>query len=148
MKNSLLSSNKSNFQLKSQTFRLQCFCNVTSENKRRPARPTPLGQYKQNGMPFGLKNSPSQFQNVMNDTIILISSLFTQMIFLIYSKSIEEHKKHLKKDFRSHIKENGQLSQPPKSNYSKPKLDYQVTIFIWEQFSLLIEPSNLQKIFS
>jgi hypothetical protein len=48
-------------------------------------------------MPFGLKNAPSEFQNIMNDifnpfthfTIVYIDDA------LIFSKSIEEHWKHL-----------------------------------------------------
>jgi hypothetical protein len=44
-------------------------------------------------MPFGLKNAPSEFQNIMNDifnpfshfTIVYIDDV------LIFSKSIEEH---------------------------------------------------------
>jgi hypothetical protein len=48
-------------------------------------------------MPFGLKNAPSEFQNIMNDifnhffhfTIVYIDDV------LLFSKSIEEHWKHL-----------------------------------------------------
>ena len=33
----------------------------------------PFGHYEWNDMPFGLKNAPSEFQNIMND----IFTLFT-----------------------------------------------------------------------
>jgi hypothetical protein len=58
---------------------------------------TPFGHYKWNVMPFGLKNAPSEFQNIMNNifnpfthfTIVYIDDA------LIFSKSIEEQWKHL-----------------------------------------------------
>ena len=48
-------------------------------------------------MPFGLKNAPSEFRNIMNDifnsfshfTIVYIDNV------LVYSSSINEHWKHL-----------------------------------------------------
>jgi len=48
-------------------------------------------------MPFGLKNAPSKFQNIMNDifkpytcfTIVYIDDI------LVYSNSIDQHIKHL-----------------------------------------------------
>jgi hypothetical protein len=48
-------------------------------------------------MPFGLKNVPSEFQNIMND-ILNHFSYFTIVYIddvLVYSKSIDEHWKHL-----------------------------------------------------
>jgi hypothetical protein len=59
-------------------------------------------------MPFGLKNALSEFQNIMNDifnpfshfTIVYIDDV------LIFSKSIEEHWKHLNA-FLETIKHNG-----------------------------------------
>ena len=45
-------------------------------------------------MPFGLKNAPSEFQNIMNDytkfSIVYIDDV------LIFSNSIDEHFQHLK----------------------------------------------------
>jgi hypothetical protein len=48
-------------------------------------------------MPFGLKNAPSEFQNIMNDILSLLSKYYIVYIddVLIFSKSIEEHWKHL-----------------------------------------------------
>ena len=59
-------------------------------------------------MPFGLKNAPSEFQNIMNDifnsfghfTIVYIDDV------LVYSKSIDKHWKHLYSFFDT-IKCNG-----------------------------------------
>ena len=48
-------------------------------------------------MTFGLKNAPSEFQNIMNDIITPINSFAIVYIddVLIFSKSICQHFKHL-----------------------------------------------------
>ena len=59
-------------------------------------------------MPFGLKNAPSEFQNIMNDifndytkfSIVCIDDV------LIFSNSIEEHFQHLK-IFQKIVRDNG-----------------------------------------
>jgi hypothetical protein len=69
---------------------------------------TPFGHYEWNVIPFGLKNAPSEFQNIMNDifnpftyfTIVYIDDV------LIFSKSIEKHWKHLN-SFLDTIKHSG-----------------------------------------
>jgi predicted AAA+ superfamily ATPase len=59
-------------------------------------------------MPFGLKNAPSEFQNIMNDILSPLSKYFIVYIddVLIFSKSIEENWKHLN-SFLEVIKVNG-----------------------------------------
>ena len=69
---------------------------------------TPFGHYEWNVMPFRLKNAPFKFQNAMNDimnpyyhfSIVYIDDV------LIFSKSIEQHYKHLKTFFNV-TKKNG-----------------------------------------
>jgi hypothetical protein len=53
---------------------------------------TPFGQYEWNVMPFGLKNAPSEFQNIMNDILGPLSKYSIVYIddVLIFSKSIKE----------------------------------------------------------
>lgn len=48
-------------------------------------------------MPFGLKNAPSEFQNIMNDIFIPYSNFIIVYIddILVFSKNIETHFKHL-----------------------------------------------------
>ena len=59
-------------------------------------------------MPFGLKNAPSEFQNIMND----IFNPYTHFIIvyiddvLVYSNSTKQHFKHLH-SFLHVIKRNG-----------------------------------------
>jgi len=59
-------------------------------------------------MPFGLKNAPSEFQNIMNDILSPLSKYSIVYVddILIFSKSIEEHWKHLN-SFLEVIKVNG-----------------------------------------
>jgi len=48
-------------------------------------------------MPFGLKNAPSEFQNIMNDIFTPYTSFIIVYIddVLVFSKSIDQHFKHL-----------------------------------------------------
>jgi hypothetical protein len=39
---------------------------IHENDKFKTAFVTPFGQYEWNVMPFGLKNAPSEFQNIMN----------------------------------------------------------------------------------
>ena len=59
-------------------------------------------------MPFGLKNAPSEFQNIMNDifnTYTRFSIVYIDDV-LIFSNSIEEHFQYLK-IFQKLVRENG-----------------------------------------
>jgi hypothetical protein len=56
-----------------------------------------FGQYEWNVMPFGLKNTPSEFQRIMNDIFNAYSKFCIVYIddVLIFSASLEQHFKHL-----------------------------------------------------
>ena len=68
----------------------------------------PFGHYEWNVMLFGLKNAPSEFQNIMNDIFNSFShfTIFYIDNVLVYSCSIDEHWKHLY-SFLDTIKRNG-----------------------------------------
>ena len=74
-------------------------------------------------MPFGLKNTPSEFQNITNDiftpftnfSIVYIDDVF------IFSKSIEDHWKHLD-IFVKIIKHNGLVVSATKINLFQDKI--------------------------
>ncbi|CAN4118010.1 unnamed protein product [Withania somnifera] len=68
----------------------------------------PFGQYEWNVMPFGLKNAPSEFQNVMNSIFNHISHISIVYIddVLIFYEDIDSHFKHLKIFFNI-VKTNG-----------------------------------------
>jgi hypothetical protein len=82
----------SKFDMKSGFWQVQ----IDDRDRYKTAFTTPFGHYEWNVMHFGLKNVPSEFQNIMNDifnhfthfTIVYIDDV------LIFSKSIEEHWKY------------------------------------------------------
>jgi hypothetical protein len=57
----------------------------------------PFGHYEWNVMLFGLKNAPSEFQNIMNEIFTPFTNFSIIYIddVLIFSKTIEQHWKHL-----------------------------------------------------
>ena len=66
-------------------------------------------------MPFGLKNAPSEFQNIINEIYNPFSSLAIVYIddVLISSESLDQHWKHLRAFFNT-IKLNGLVVSAPK----------------------------------
>ena len=68
-----------------------CQIQIKEEDKYKIALTVPFGHYEWNIMSFGLKNAPSEFQNIMNDifndytrfSIVYIDNI------LIFSNSIE-----------------------------------------------------------
>ena len=70
---------------------------IRESDRYKTAFTTPFGHYESNVMPFGLKNAPSEFQNIMNE----IFNPFSNHAFvyiddvLIFSKSLDQHWKHL-----------------------------------------------------
>ena len=83
----------SKFDMKSGFWQIQ----IHESDKYKTAFVTPFGHYEWNVMPFGLKNAPSEFQNIMNEIFNQYSHFSIVYIddVLIFSKSIEEHWKHL-----------------------------------------------------
>jgi len=83
----------SKFDMKSGFWQIQ----IHEQDKYKTGFNVPFGHYEWNVMPFGLKNAPSEFQNIMNDIIIPISNFAIVYIddVLIFSKSLDQHFKHL-----------------------------------------------------
>ena len=83
----------SNFDMKSGFWKIQ----IKPKDRYKTAFTVPFGHYEWNVMPFGHKNAPSEFQNMMNE----IFNDYTRFSIvyiddIIFSNSIEEHFKHLK----------------------------------------------------
>ena len=83
----------SKFDMKSGFWQIQ----INKKDKYKTTFTIPFGHYEWNVMPFGLKNAPSEFQNIMNDIFTLFTDFSIVYIddVLIFSKSINDHWKHL-----------------------------------------------------
>ncbi|WOH09471.1 hypothetical protein DCAR_0728928 [Daucus carota subsp. sativus] len=88
---------------------------IKESDKYKTAFTVPFGQYEWNVLPFGLKNAPSDFQNIMNE----IFNPYTEFIIvyiddvLVFSKTLDQHIKHLK-IFKDLIRKNGLVISAPK----------------------------------
>ncbi|KAL6316353.1 hypothetical protein AAG906_017990 [Vitis piasezkii] len=80
----------------------------SKKDRYKTAFVVPFGHYEWNVMPFGLKNAPSEFQNIMNEIFNQFSDFIIVYIddVLIYSDSAEQHWKHLNR-FIETVKNNG-----------------------------------------
>nr|KYP70658.1 polyprotein [Cajanus cajan] len=83
----------SKFDMKSRFWQIQ----INPSDRYKTTFIVPFGQYEWNVMPFGLKNAPSEFQNIMNDIFNPYSNFCIVYIddVLIFSTSIDQHFKHL-----------------------------------------------------
>jgi len=101
----------SKFDMKSGLWQIQ----IAEADRYKTAFTVPFGRYEWNVMPFGLKNAPSEFQNIMND----IFTPFTSFIIIyiddvfVFSKSIDQHFKHLQ-TFLSVMEKNGLVASASK----------------------------------
>lgn len=95
------------------------------EDKYKTGFNVPFGHFEWNVMPFGLKNAPSEFQNIMNDIITPISSFAIAYIddVLIFSKSIDQHFKHLNQ-FHDLIYQNGLAVSAAKMHLFKNEIRF------------------------
>jgi hypothetical protein len=67
---------------------------IDKKDKYKTAFTVPFGHYEWNDMPFGLKNAPSEFQNIMNDIFTPFTNFSIDDV-LIFSKLIKQYWKHL-----------------------------------------------------
>ena len=101
----------SKFDMKSGFWQIQ----IREFDRYKTAFTTPFCHYKWNVMPFGLKNIPSEFQNIMNEIFNPFSSHAIVYIddVLIFLESLNQHWKHLRA-FLKTIKLNGIVVTAPK----------------------------------
>ena len=76
-------------------------------------------------MPFGLKNAPSEFHNIMNEIFNQFYDFIIVYIddVLVYSISVEEHWKYLNK-FLQNVKSNGLRPSTTKINLFQTKIRF------------------------
>jgi len=70
---------------------------IAEQDRYKTAFTVPFGHYEWNVMPFGLKNAPSKFQNIMNDIFTPCTNFIIVYIddVLVFSNTIDQHFKHL-----------------------------------------------------
>ncbi|BBH09222.1 Plant protein of unknown function D, partial [Prunus dulcis] len=81
---------------------------LANSDRYKTAFVTPFGHYECNIRPFGLKNAPNEFQNIINEIFNPFSHFSIVYIddVLIFSQSLEQHWKYLHK-FLQIVKQNG-----------------------------------------
>ncbi|WJZ89861.1 hypothetical protein VitviT2T_009049 [Vitis vinifera] len=111
----------SKFDMKSGFWQIQ----IAEKDRYKTAFVVPFGHYEWNVMPFGLKNAPSEFQNIMNEIFNQFSDFIIVYIddVLIYSDSVEQHWKHLNR-FIDTVKNNGLSLSATKINLFQTKVRF------------------------
>ncbi len=87
---------------------------------------TPIGHYEFTVLPFGLTNAPATFQNVMNDMfndMIDDSTIIYLDDILVYSKTKEEHKMHVRQVLQR-LKECTYYVRLHKCSFFQPEVPY------------------------
>lgn len=87
---------------------------------------TPLGLFETLVMPFGLMNVPATFQAFIQDTLRDYLDIFCIVYLndiLIFSRSQDEHDKHVKKVL-DRLKDTRLFANPDKCAFNKSEVDY------------------------
>ena len=98
---------------------------IAEKDRYKTAFTVHFGHYEWNVMPFGLKNAPSEFQNIMNEIFTPFTHFSIVYIddVLIFSSSIEQHWKHLN-TFVQIIKQNGLVVSSSKVKLFQDKIRF------------------------
>ena len=99
---------------------------IKEEDKFKTAFVCEYGQYEFNRMPFGLTNAPSTFQRLMNKIlkpVLYKSALVYLDDIIIFSKTVDEHIKHISTVFKL-LAQNGLKLKAKKCDFFKTKIDY------------------------
>nr|KYP58956.1 polyprotein [Cajanus cajan] len=111
----------SKFDMKSGYYQI----GVKEEDKYKTSFNVPFGHYEWNVLPFGLKNAPSEYQNIMNDIFYPYMKFALVYLYdvLIFSNSINQHIEHLK-TFINLVKENGLVVSAKKIKIFSTKIRF------------------------
>lgn len=99
---------------------------IREEDVCKTAFVTRYGSYEWKVLPFGLSNSPSVFQKMMNSVLYGYIDKFVQLYLddvLIYSKTAEEHLNHIKLVLER-FRKNKLYINPSKSNFNRSEVDF------------------------
>ncbi|MCO5554914.1 hypothetical protein L7F22_008452 [Adiantum nelumboides] len=118
---------------------------IVNEDILKTAFRTTFGLYEYLVMPFGLTNALATFNRMM-EQIFRPYRNFTGVFFddvIIYSKSIEEHKKHLQIIFQA-LRDNKLFINQKKSEFFLQEIQYLGPII--SQFGIRMDPTKLEVI--
>jgi hypothetical protein len=99
---------------------------IAPEDKMKTAFSTPSGHYQFQRLPYGLSNSPSSFQRLMD---VVLRNLTGELCYvfiddiLVFADTIEEHARRLDKVLQRFEKAN-LLLQPGKCTFAIPQVNY------------------------
>ena len=99
---------------------------VTDEDVPKTAFRTPFGHFQWRVLSFGLTNAPATFQRLMNDVFRPYLDRFVLVYLddiLVYSKSMEEHKKHLDQVLAL-LREHKLYAKPSKCKFYQEQVEY------------------------
>ncbi|MCO5561295.1 hypothetical protein L7F22_014916 [Adiantum nelumboides] len=118
---------------------------IVNEDILKTAFRTTFGLYEYLVMPFGLTNAPATFNRMM-EKIFRPHRNFTGVFFddvIIYSKSMEEHKKHLQVIFQA-LRDNKLFINQKKSEFFLQEIQYLGHII--SKSGIRMDPSKLEVI--
>ncbi|MCO5593409.1 hypothetical protein L7F22_047423 [Adiantum nelumboides] len=98
---------------------------IVPEDIHKTAFRTTFGLYEFLVMPFGLTDAPTTFNRMM-ERIFCVHRVYTRVFFddiIVYSKSLEEHKEHLKAMFQA-LQENKLYINCKKSEFFLEEIHY------------------------
>ena len=99
---------------------------VANKDIPKTAFNTRYGKYEFLVMPFGLTNAPATFQTLMNSILRRYIDRFVLVYLddiLIYSKSEEEHREHLRLVFQA-LREHKLYARPLKCFFNQPTVEF------------------------
>lgn len=105
-----------------------------------------LGHYEYVVMPFGLTNAPASFMTLMNTLFRAHLGKFVLVFMddiLIYSKTVEEHKEHLREVFKI-LRSNKLYAKRSKCKFFSTSVDYLGHI-VSDQ-GILVDPTKVKSI--
>lgn len=119
---------------------------VQPGDEAKTAFKTHNGHWEFKVMPFGLTNAPATFQAAMNtvfEPLLRKCVLIFMDDILVYSATLEEHKKHLEEVFRL-LKTNQFLLKQSKCLLAQEKLEYLGHVISGE--GVATDPSKIQAV--
>jgi Reverse transcriptase (RNA-dependent DNA polymerase) len=103
---------------------------ISDDDVPKTAFRTPAGLFEWRVLPFGLTNAPATFQTAMNAIFAPYLHKFVLVYLddiLIFSKSAEEHREHLRKVLDL-LRENKLYANLKKCSFAKSELEYLVIL--------------------